>query len=478
MIPVILAGGSGTRLWPLSQPSLPKPFLRLFSEHSLLQETLLRVQEVEFEAPIVVCNEEHRFVVAEQLRDMMLNQKAAILLEPLVRDTAPAIALAAFHALNASSDTDPVLLVLPADHRIEKVTAFHQALKRLLVHVENGGIGTLGICAHRAATEYGYIKTGHAVEEGVYRVDHFVEKPASLQAEQYLAAGDYYWNSGIFLVKASRFLEALQRYCPDMFSACQKASASAMQDLDFIRIDAAAFADCESRSIDYALLEPMSRAEPDAIFMAPLAAQWSDVGNWQSLAASLPQDVHGNTVIAHNADDHASVRFHQADNCLVAMHQREVVVAGVDNLVVVDTPDALLVAHKDQAHAIKSIVQDHSRSAHAPRVAYRPWGKYEIITQGSGYQVKRLTVKVGGRLSLQRHAQRAEHWIVVSGVARVTQGDKVFDVRENESTFIAMGQVHCLENPGTKPLELIEVQSGTYLGEDDIERFNDAYGRN
>jgi mannose-1-phosphate guanylyltransferase len=480
IIPVIMAGGSGTRLWPLSRTAFPKQFIALTSSLTMLQETAARINGLAGDAPMVICNEEHRFLVAEQMRQQNLHP--SILLEPVGRNTAPAIALAAIKAVAdakaSSSQEAPVLLVLAADHVIEDVEAFQQCVKTLLPKVQAGKFGTLGIVPTEAATGYGYIKADGT--NTTKTVSEFVEKPDAETAAKYVADG-YLWNSGMFLIRADRYLEELQNCRADIYDACVKSMASTQQDLDFVRINKEAFEACPDESIDYAVMEPL--AAKGEVIVAPLDAGWSDVGSWSALWEIADKDAQGNVVAGQ---DKKNFILQGSTNCYAygSIHEgssKLITTLGVDNLVIVDTPDALLVANKDKVQDIKKIVAQIKASGrtqhHQHRMVYRPWGIYDSIDNGERYQVKRITVKPGAKLSVQMHHHRAEHWIVVSGTAKVTNGDKTFLVTENESTYIPIGQVHALENPGILPLEMIEVQSGSYLGEDDIVRFEDKYGR-
>jgi mannose-1-phosphate guanylyltransferase len=465
-----MAGGSGTRLWPLSRTAFPKQFLALRSQLTMLQETAARLNGLSNAAPMVICNEEHRFLVAEQMRQQ--NLKPSILLEPVGRNTAPAIALAAIKAVE--SNKDAVLLVLAADHVIEDIEAFQQCVKSLLPAVQEGKFGTLGIVPTEAATGYGYIKAvGGSVSE-------LVEKPDAETAAKYVADG-YLWNSGMFLIRADRYLEELKNLRSDIYDACVKSMTATSQDLDFVRVDTEAFKACPDESIDYAVMEPL--AAKGEVVVPPLNAGWSDVGSWSVLWEIADKDENGN-VVAGQDKEHFILQG--SSNCYAYGSSNEgtsklITTLGVENLVIVDTPDALLVANKDKVQDIKKIVAQIKESGrtqhHQHRKIYRPWGIYDSIDNGERYQVKRITVKPGAKLSVQMHHHRAEHWIVVSGTAKVTNGDKTFLVTENESTYIPIGQVHALENPGVLPLEMIEVQSGSYLGEDDIVRFEDKYGR-
>jgi mannose-1-phosphate guanylyltransferase len=479
IIPVIMAGGSGTRLWPLSRTAFPKQFIALTSRLTMLQETATRIDGLSGAAPMVICNEEHRFLVAEQMRQQQVSP--SILLEPVGRNTAPAIALAAIKAIE--SDKGAVLLVLAADHVIEDVEAFQKCVKTLLPEVQAGKFGTLGIVPTEAATGYGYIqsKSKASGADSTKTVTEFVEKPDAETAAKYVTDG-YLWNSGMFLIRADRYLEELKHFRTDIYNACIKSMATTQQDLDFVRIDKAAFEACPDESIDYAVMEPL--ANKGEVIVAPLNAGWNDVGSWSALWEIADKDEQGNVTAGQKTENFI---LRNSENCYVyggANNEgagRLIATLGIENLVVVDTPDALLVANKDKVQDIKKIVAQVKALGrtehHQHRQVYRPWGIYDSIDNGERYQVKRITVKPGAKLSVQMHHHRAEHWIVVSGTAKVTNGDKTFLVTENESTYIPIGQVHALENPGVLPLEMIEVQSGSYLGEDDIVRFEDKYGR-
>lgn len=467
LLPVIMAGGSGSRLWPLSRQLNPKQFLRLTDEHlSMLQATITRLKGTNVALPQLICNEQHRFLVAEQLRQLGMEQ-ASILLEPVGRNTAPAIALAACKAIAESQD--PLLLVLAADHLIEDVPAFHASLEVALPLARAGKLVTFGITPASAHTGYGYIEQGETAGEGGYRVQRFVEKPDAATAAEYLASGRYYWNSGMFMFRASRYLEELERFQPAILDACRAALAGGSQDQVFTRVDEVAFAACPDDSIDYAVMEKTS----DAV-MVPLQAGWSDIGSWSSLWEASEKTAAGNVL-------QGDVLQLDTHNTYVNADSRLVATVGVQDLIIVETKDAVLVAHKDQVQQVKGIVDQLKRDGRHEhlnhREVYRPWGVYDSIDNGHRYQVKRITVKPGAKLSVQMHHHRAEHWIVVSGTAKVTNGEQTYLVSENQSTYIPIGQVHALENPGVIPLELIEVQSGSYLGEDDIVRFEDKYGR-
>ncbi len=466
ILPVIMAGGSGTRLWPLSRTLFPKQFLALHGKESMLQETVRRLAGLDIDSPSIVCNEEHRFIVAEQLREQGL-VPANVILEPVGRNTAPAIALAALKA-RANGD-DPLLLILAADHVIENTQAFHKAIARAMELAIQDKLVTFGVIADKPETGYGYIKRGAAMGDYAFKVAAFVEKPDAATAEDYLASGDYYWNSGMFMFRASRYLEELENHRPDILHACQTALRSAKEDLDFVRVGKSAFVACANESIDYAVMEKTR----DAV-MVPLDAGWSDVGSWCALWDIDDKDRHGN---AFRGD----VIMEDTEGCLVHATEKLVATVGLKDAVVVETKDAVLVAARDKVHEVRKIVQrlqDAGRSEFEQhRQVYRPWGHFDSIGSGGRYQVKCITVKPGAKLSVQMHHHRAEHWIVVSGTAKVTQGEKTFLVTENESTYIPIGMVHALENPGKVPLALIEVQSGSYLGEDDIVRLEDRYGR-
>ena len=464
MIPVILSGGSGTRLWPLSREAYPKQFLPLAGSDTMLQATWKRVAPLASSAPILVANEDHRFMVAEQLRESGCTP-AAILLEPVGRNTAPAIAVAALQA--RADGTDPLLLVLPSDHVITDAAAFRTAVAEAAAAAEAGKLVTFGIVPTGPETGYGYIKA--TAGEGVRAVERFVEKPDAATAQGYVASGEYFWNSGMFLFKASRYLEELGRHQPAILAACRAAFEGARRDQDFVRLDKAAFAACPSDSIDYAVMEKTADAA-----VLPISVGWNDVGSWSALWEVAEQDGNGN---AHHGD----VVALDCRNTLAWGDGRLVAMIGLEDVVVVDTDDSVLVAHKDHVQDVKTVVAQLKAAGRSEptlhRKVYRPWGAYDSIDMGPRHQVKRITVKPGAALSLQMHHHRAEHWIVVSGTAEVTRGDEVLLLSENQSTYIPLGVTHRLRNPGKVPLELIEVQSGSYLGEDDIVRFEDVYGR-
>jgi mannose-1-phosphate guanylyltransferase / mannose-6-phosphate isomerase len=466
-VPVILSGGSGTRLWPLSRQNLPKQFLPLTGSESLFQQTVQRTRVLRTAAPIVVCSDEHRFLVAEQIRELGI-EGAPILLEPAPRNTAPAIALAALQA--SKTDPDAILMALPADHLIGDVASFEAAAQHALKLAREGWLVTFGIHPELPETGFGYIRRGAALNDSAFRVERFVEKPDLATATAYLQSGEYDWNSGMFMFRAGRYLEELRRHAPAMADAAEAAFASARADLDFVRFDKQRFEAIPSDSIDYAVMEKTDRAA-----VVPVSCAWSDIGSWAALWSASERDGDGNRfegdVIAMDSKD-----------CLIRAADRRMVAAlGIRDLVVVDTPDAVLIAPRDRVQEVKVLV-DKLKADGRPehlfhRKVYRPWGSYDSLDMGERFQVKRIMVKPGAALSLQKHHHRAEHWIVVSGTAEVTRDDEVFPLSENQSTYLPLGAVHRLRNTGTEPLELIEVQSGDYLGEDDIVRLEDVYGR-
>jgi len=466
VVPVIMAGGSGTRLWPLSRELFPKQFLALAGGQSMLQTTLTRLQGLPVAPPLVICNEDHRFLVAEQLRQLGALGRN-VLLEPAGRNTAPAVALAALHA--TAQGADPLLLVLAADHFIQNPGAFCAAVRTALPLAADGQLVTFGIVPDAAETGYGYIRRGAPVAGGGFVVAAFVEKPELAQAQQYLASGDHWWNSGMFCFRASRYLQELGTHRPDILAACSSAMAEPQTDLDFVRADAAHFQACPADSIDYAVME-----KTDAAVVVPMDAGWSDVGAFAALWAVLPHDAQGNV---HQGD----VLAHDSHNNLVMAENTLVATVGLHNTVVIQTKDAVLVAPRERVQEVKQIVAQlkaAGRTEHRlHRQVYRPWGHYDAVDAGARYQVKRITVTPGAKLSVQMHHHRAEHWIVVSGTALVTLNGQAHLLTENQSIYLPVGAVHALENPGKIPLELIEVQVGSYLGEDDIVRFEDRYGR-
>ena len=460
--PVILSGGSGTRLWPLSRELYPKQLLKLVGNHTMLQDTVLRLGGLKAGAPVVVCNDSHRFLVAEQLRLLGIKPRA-IVLEPVGRNTAPAIALAAFAA-----DPDALLLVLPADHVIRDVAAFQAAIALAVPAAEAGRLVTFGIVPGAPETGYGYIRRG-TPQGSAYAIAQFVEKPDLARAQQFVDSGEYYWNSGMFLFKASRYLEELTAHAPDIAEAARAAGLAAEPDLDFVRINKAAFELCRSESIDYAVMEKTA----DAV-VVPLDAGWSDVGSWDALHQASSADADGNVFMG-------DIVAEDSTGCYLHAESRLVTAVGLRDHVVVETKDAIMVAPRDRVQDVKKLVarlKAEGRYEHSlHREVARPWGSYDSIDSGDRFQVKRLTIKPGAVLSLQLHHHRAEHWVVVAGTAQITRGEEVFLLEENQSTYIPLGVKHRVENPGKIPLHIIEVQSGTYLGEDDIVRFEDRYGR-
>lgn len=468
IFPVVLSGGSGTRLWPLSRSAFPKQLLPLSSEQSMLQETLLRISGLnDLGDPIVICNQDHRFIVAEQMR-LIDVKPSSIVLEPVGRNTAPAATLAALQL--AQTDPDAIMLLLPADHVINDVAAFHRAVEEGVVAVKHGNLVCFGIVPHAPETGYGYIQQGESLNGcKAHRVARFIEKPDSVKAQSLLAAGGHYWNSGMFLFSCKQFLDEMEKFRPDILAACKAALAGSHRDLDFCRLDEKAFKDCPSDSIDYAVME-----RTDSAAVVPADIGWYDIGAWSALWDVGAKDQQGNVV-------RGDVYLDGVNNSLVRAESRMVAAIGLTDVVIVETADAVLVADKRSAQDVKKVVdylKKNGRTEHEFHTrVFRPWGWYEGIDEGERFQVKRIAVKPGAALSLQMHHHRAEHWIVVKGTAKVTRGDEVFLVGENESTYIPLGTRHRLENPGKVDLEMIEVQSGSYLGEDDIVRFEDVYGR-
>jgi mannose-1-phosphate guanylyltransferase / mannose-6-phosphate isomerase len=466
LVPVILSGGAGTRLWPLSRELYPKQLLALVGKQTMLQDTVQRLDGLDIAPPTVVANEAHRFLVAEQLREIGCKPRA-IVLEPKGRNTAPAIALAA-HAALAADEGDSLLLVLPADHLIRDIPAFHAAVEIAAAAARDGALATFGIVPDQPETGYGYIRRGARLGD-TYRIAEFVEKPDLERAQAYVASGEYYWNGGMFLFRARRYLEELERFAPDIASVCRTSFARARRDLDFTRIDAAVFESCRSESIDYAVMEKTA----DAV-VVPLDAGWSDIGSWSSLHDACEHDEYGNAL-------RGDVIVEDTHDSYIYSESRLVATVGLRDHVVVETKDAVLVAPKDRVREVRRLVERlkaDRRYEHAlHREVFRPWGSYDCIDTGQRFQVNRLVIKPGGALSLQMHHHRAEHWVVVTGTARITRGDESFLLEENQSTYIPIGVHHRIENPGRIPLHIIEVRSGTYLGEDDIVRFEDRYGR-
>jgi len=466
IVPIILSGGSGTRLWPLSRKLHPKQFINLVNETTLFQDTILRLPK-DVAEPLIICNEEHRFLAAEQLREIGKKTKG-IILEPEGRNTAPAVALAALQFINKGED--PILLVLSADHLIKNIEAFHQSITIATELAENNKLITFGIVPDKAETGYGYIEANINNTDDYYSIKSFTEKPSQKNAKKYLDSGNYLWNSGMFMFKASVFLSELEKFEPEILSACKKSCTTKNIDSDFIRIDNDAFHQCPNESIDYAVMEHTKNG-----VVVPLDANWSDVGSWSSLWDIKTKDNNDNV-------SKGDVFLEDVNNTYTYSSNRLVSVIGVSNLVIVDTQDALLVADKQQTHNIKKIVarlnNDKRSEVDSHRKVFRPWGYYDLVDSGEGFQVKRIVVNSGAKLSLQKHKYRAEHWVVVKGVALVTCGDKIFELVENQSTYIPQGSIHRLENHQDIPLEIIEIQTGSYLGEDDIIRFEDDYQRN
>jgi mannose-1-phosphate guanylyltransferase/mannose-6-phosphate isomerase len=468
LYPVILSGGAGTRLWPLSREHYPKPLMPLVSDRSLLQDTALRLDGVPDQGKAVyVCNEEHRFLVAEQVHQLD-RQATTIILEPEGRNTAPALTLAALYLVR--NDPDALMIVMPADHVMTRPQAFVEAVQQGRVEAEHGALVTFGIVPDRPETGYGYLRRGNALHGGAaFTVAEFVEKPDLPTAQRYLDSGDYYWNSGIFLMRAERWLTEVERFAPSILEHAGNAMQHGRQDCDFFRASKADFLSCPSDSIDYAVME-----KTDRVVVLPMDAGWSDVGAWPALWEICERDANGNVL-------RGDVLAEDTRNAFLVAQHRCLATVGVEDIIVVETADAVLVASKDKAQNVKAIVsrlKSQRRDEYKThRQVYRPWGSYEGIDAGPRFQVKRLTVKPGAQLSLQMHHHRAEHWVVVKGTARVTCGDQVFNLHENESTYIPIGERHRLENPGNIPLEVIEIQSGSYLGEDDIVRFEDVYDR-
>lgn len=473
IFPVILCGGLGSRLWPLSRASYPKQFIDLLADgHSMLQSTALRLKSLDdVAAPLAICNHKNRFFVAEQFQQLEV-KPASIILEPVARNTAPAVAIAAFSAIEINPDA--VLLVLPADHHIKNHQAFSTAVNQATPAAEQGYLVSFGIVPDAAETGYGYIERGESLsidntEASIFSIKRFVEKPNKQTAESYITDPNFSWNSGMFLFRADQYLAELGAYAPEIYQASKQAFNQAYRDLDFIRVDEECFVACPSDSIDYAVMEHTAKGA-----MLPLAAEWSDVGSWQAIWDISDKDEQGNVVVG-------DVLMQDSVNSLVMSDHRLVATLGLSNAVVVETSDAVLVADKNAIQDVKKIVTalqlSHRSEGSAHQLVFRPWGSYETICQGEQFQVKRIVVHCGQKLSLQMHHHRAEHWVVVSGKAQITCGEEVFTLIQNQSTYIPLGQKHRLENIGSIPLTLIEIQSGAYLGEDDIVRFDDDYGR-
>jgi mannose-1-phosphate guanylyltransferase/mannose-1-phosphate guanylyltransferase/mannose-6-phosphate isomerase len=467
IIPVILAGGSGTRLWPLSRSLHPKQFLPLSSEHTMLQATMLRLTELEEAlAPIIVCNEEHRFMSAEQMRAVDI-KPLRIVLEPVGKNTAPATAAASLIA--AEMKDDPILLVMPADHHIENAELFLDAVRKAAEAAETGKLITFGVTPERPETGFGYIKRGAAVGNDIYQIDSFVEKPDAETAMQYVESGEYYWNSGMFLFRASAFWAELERFSPDMTAAVKKAVASAAKDMDFMRLDKDAFSACPSDSIDYAVMERTSKGQ-----VVPVSVGWNDVGSWEALWRIGEKSENENVTLG-------DVLVEDVERSYLSSQSRLLTAVGLRDIIAVETKDAVMICPRDRVQDVKKLVEKLKAKSREEAVihkrVYRPWGFYETVDMEDRFQVKRISVKPGAKLSLQKHFHRAEHWVVVKGSALVVRGEEEILLKEDESIYIPLGEKHRLENPGKIPLDIIEVQSGSYLGEDDIVRFEDVYGR-
>ncbi|MEZ8028397.1 mannose-1-phosphate guanylyltransferase/mannose-6-phosphate isomerase [Enterovibrio norvegicus] len=464
ILPIIMAGGSGSRLWPMSRTFFPKQFLSLVSKYTMLQETIFRLDDIDHLSPLVICNQEHRFLVAEQLRTASISPEA-IILEPFGRNTAPAVAIAALKAIEQGED--PILLVLSSDHVIKQTDAFTEAVKTAAMSAAQGYMTTFGVVPDKPETGFGYIKHGEQIAGQSYKVEAFVEKPDLSTAEEYLALGQYYWNSGMFMFNASTFLSELDKFSPNILTACKRSLDNAREDLDFVRLDEKEFELCPDDSIDYAVMEKTNLA-----VVVPMQAGWSDVGSWSALWDIEEKNSEGNVVIGDVIADTTKNSYINAQNRLVAT-------VGVNDLIVVETKDAVLVAHRDHVQRVKNIVntlKNDQRTEHLQHCEiFRPWGYHEKIADGERYHVKHIVVKPGGRTATQIHYHRAEHWVVVSGTAKVRNGEREYLVAENESTYIPVGSAHSFENPGKIPLELIEVRTGGYLEEDDIVRI-DSYG--
>ncbi len=463
VIPVVLSGGSGSRLWPKSRHHYPKQLHRLYGEHTMLQHTILRVASLPGN-PIVICNNEQRFMVADQVQQ--IGVQAEIILEPVARNTAPAIVVAALRAVK--TDPDAVIAVFAADHLIKDQAVFLAALDKAIQAAAQGRLVTFGVQPTHAETGYGYIRADMGDEHSA-KVQAFVEKPNAELAQEYLASGKYFWNSGMFVFSAACLLQEVKKLCPGILAGCEAALAASCKDLDFIRLDEAAFSQCDNQSIDYAVMEKTDKA-----YMVPLNAGWSDVGSWQALWEVTDKDEHGNASLG-------DVIAIDSKNCYVNGDGRLVALVGVEDLIVVETADSILVAHKDHSQQVKKVVdrlKAENRSEYqAHREVHRPWGSYDLVDSGERYQVKRIMVRPGASLSLQMHHHRAEHWVVVAGTAEVQRGDEIIVLSENQSLYIPLGEKHRLSNPGKIKLQLMEVASGSYLAEDDIVRFQDDFGR-
>jgi len=466
IVPIVLAGGSGTRLWPLSRSLYPKQFLNLVNETTLFQDTILRLPKA-LEKPLVICNEEQRFLAAEQLRQIQINPNS-IILEPEGKNTAPAIALAALKLIE--SGDDPLILILPADHIIQDIAAFHKSIKIAELLAMNDKLVTFGIVPNKPETGYGYIEINQNESKDYFNIKSFKEKPNKEEAKKFIDSGDYLWNSGMFIFKSSIYLNELKKFEPDIFNACKKALQTEYKDLDFIRLNKKEFFKCPNKSIDYAVMEKTGNS-----VVVPLEANWSDIGSWEALFNFREKDIDGNV-------SEGDVILDNVKNTYAYSSHRLVTITGVSDLVVVDTQDALLVSNSNNAQNIKNIIsilkKNNRLEIENHRKVFRPWGYYDCIDSGYGFQVKRILVNPGSKLSLQKHKYRAEHWIVVKGVATITFKDKVFTLNANQSTYIPKEEIHRLQNKEKIPLEIIEIQTGSYLGEDDIIRLEDDYQRN
>lgn len=478
--PIILSGGSGTRLWPLSREKYPKQLLTLFNQYSMLQNTALRlksefVNSLKVKDPIVVSNKEYRFLIAEQLRQININPR--VILEPCGRNTAPALTLAALKILKDNQDA--IMLVMPADHLIEDVILFNNAIELGISKAEEGSIICFGISPTRADIGYGYIKTELIKDSPIKRLDSFVEKPDAFTAQKYLESGDYVWNSGIFMLKASTWIDTISKFNPAIYDACKLAFDLSVTDKDFIWVDEENFKKSPDDSIDYSVMEHLGKDNSEGIesYVIPMSVGWSDVGSWDAVWEESCKDEHGN--VSNNKED--TYFYNSQNNLAFSDNKRLVSILGLDNIIVVDTQDALLIANKSNLDDIKKLVglvrETHTSLTQVGRKVYRPWGNYDSVDSGDNFQVKRIIVNPGETLSLQMHYHRAEHWIIVKGTGKIIRDKETFLLHENQSVYIPLGAVHRLENPGKLPLELIEVQSGNYLGEDDIVRFEDVYGR-
>jgi len=467
IVPVILSGGSGTRLWPLSRKLYPKQFISLVNDTTLFQDTIMRLPD-EVSEPLIICNEAHRFIVAEQLRQIKSSNKG-IILEPIGKNTAPAIAIAAMNLLNEKKD--PILLVLSADHVIDDNKKFSNSIKIASKIANKGKMVAFGVQPNKPETGYGYIEVAKSnnSKDDYYNIISFTEKPNIEIAQDYLNSGNYYWNSGMFVFKASVYLKELQKYEPEIYAICKKSCTNTPKDLDFIRLDNEEFSKCPDKSIDYAVME-----KTNVGVVIPFEGSWSDIGSWDALWDSKSKDKNNNI-------SEGDVVLNKVKNSYIHSSNRLITVNDLSELVIIDTQDALLVSSKKNSQDIKKIVQklknDNRSEPDNHRKVYRPWGYYDSIDSGKGFQVKRIFVNPGAKLSLQKHSKRSEHWVIVKGIALITCGDKVFQLKENESTYIPKGEVHRLENHEKKPLEIIEIQTGNYLGEDDIIRIEDEYQR-